>query len=186
VAEFALETERLILTEWQDSDVMALTAICRDPKVMEYIGPLQNEAEVRDAVNTQRNYQDERGYCYWAMRAKANGALLGFCGMQPGTVGVPKPGLPDIGWRLASAHWGLGYATEAATASLNWGFENIKSDRIWAITVPGNQRSWALMERIGMMRHHDMDFDHPRVPDGSPLKRHITYSIDREMWLTHR
>ena len=80
---------------------------------------------------------------------------------------------------LARDAWGQGYAREVARATLDWGFANLAEDTIWAITVPANIRSWGLMERLGMTRQIDMDFDHPNVPDDSPLKRHITYNIMR-------
>lgn len=88
-------------------------------------------------------------------------------------------GKVEIGWRLSHDAWGQGYAREAAAASLDWGFANLDTDRIWAITTPGNIRSWGLMERLGLKRHPQLDFEHPNVADDSPLKQHITYSIAR-------
>jgi RimJ/RimL family protein N-acetyltransferase len=180
MAEFRLETDRLVLRAWQDSDLLPLLAICRDPRVMEFLGPLQDEDEICAAIGRQRAHQATLGHCYWAIERKLDAEMLGFCGIQPEPEGTPVAGLPDIGWRLGFAHWGKGYAREAAQASLDWGFANLSDEAIWAITVPANARSWGLMERLGMRRHHDLDFDHPNVPDGSPLKRHITYSIARQ------
>ena len=85
----------------------------------------------------------------------------------------------EIGWRLAHDAWGQGYAREAAEASLAWGWANLPVPTIAAITVPANTRSRGLMERLGMVRVADGDFDHPDVPDGSPLQRHILYRIAR-------
>lgn len=180
MGEFALETGRLILREWHDADAAALHAICNDPEVMEFLGPLLSTADVEAAIKRQRGFQNDHGYCYWAVERKADGAMIGFCGIMPGPPGVPHAGAPDIGWRLARSAWGQGYAREAAQATLDWSWRNISDERIWAITVPANRRSWGLMERLGMQRHHDGDFDHPNVPDGSLIKRHITYSIGRE------
>lgn len=179
MAEFRLETERLILREWRESDVAPLLTICRDPQVMEFLGPLETEEGIRAAVARQQANQTYLGHCYWAIERKVDSEMIGFCGIQPEPVGTPMAGLPDIGWRLGRAYWGQGYAREAAQASLYWGFANLSDNAIWAITVPANTRSWGLMERLGMERQHDMDFDHPKVPDGSPLKRHITYRITR-------
>ena len=179
MAEFRLETERLILREWRDTDHAPLLAICRDPAVMEFLGPLLDEDEIRAAIGRQRNHQARLGHCYWAIERKSDSEMLGFCGIQPEPEGTPIAGLPDIGWRLAHKAWGQGYAREAATASLDWGFANLADNRIWAITTPGNVRSWGLMERLGMKRHLELDFEHPNVPDGSPLKQHIAYSIAR-------
>lgn len=179
MGEFSLETERLILREWQDADILPLLAICRDVRVMEFLGPVQEEDEIRAAIDRQRAFQAQLGHCYWAIERKDDSELLGFCGLQPEPEGTPIAGLPDIGWRLGYAHWGDGYAREAAQASLDWGFANLANEEIWAVTVLANVRSWGLMERLGMRRHPELDFDHPNVPDGSPLKRHITYSIGR-------
>jgi RimJ/RimL family protein N-acetyltransferase len=179
MAEFRLETERLVLREWRDSDIAPLLAICRDPQVMEFLGSLETEEGICAAIARQQAHQANLGHCYWAIEHKVNSEMIGFCGIQPEPLGTPIAGLPDIGWRLGRAYWGKGYAREAAQASLDWGFANLPDDAIWAITVPANTRSWGLMERLGMERQHGMDFDHPNVPDGSPLKRHITYRITR-------
>ena len=120
--------------------------------------------------------QAEHGHCFWAIERREDAALLGLCGLLP-----PRPPLEhiEIGWRLGRAFWGKGYAREAAAASLAWGWRNLATDTIDAITVPANTRSWGLMERLGMHRVAGGDFDHPAVPDGSPLKRHILYRIAR-------
>lgn len=85
----------------------------------------------------------------------------------------------EIGWRLARAAWGEGYATEAARASLAFGFEEIGLDQIVSFASAGNMRSRAVMERVGMTRNPDDDFDHPGLPDADPLRRHVLYRIDR-------
>ena len=174
-----IETERLTLREWREEDVAPLLAICRDPLVMEFLGPLQSQDEVEAAIARQRGHQAKLGHCYWAIERKSDGMMIGFCGIQPEPEGISIAGLPDIGWRLARDAWGQGYAREAAQATLEWGFANFGYEAIWAIPVPANIRSWGLMERLGMTRQIDMDFDHPAVPDDSPLKRHITYNIMR-------
>ena len=88
----------------------------------------------------------------------------------------------EVGWRLAPAYWGKGYATEGALAALQFGFEQIGLDEILSMTVLANEPSWRVMERIGMTRDLDGDFDHPRVPDGHRLKRHILYRLKRAHW----
>lgn len=183
MVEFRIETDRLILREWRDADAPGLGAICRDPRVMEFLGPLQDDEEAAAAIGRQRAHQASSGFCYWALERKADGQLLGFCGLQPEPEAVPViGGLPDIGWRLAYDAWGHGYAREAATAALAWGFATLDEDAIWAITVPGNRRSWGLMERLGMQRRHDLDFAHPLLDRDDPLSPHITYWITRSEW----
>lgn len=174
-----IETERLLLREWRDDDIAPLHAICSDLRVMAFIGPVQTLGEVEAAVDRQCTTQASNGHCYWAVEHKRDARLIGFCGLLHEPEGTPVAGEIDIGWRLAFDCWGYGYAQEAAQASLAWGWQMLDIDRIWAITVPTNLRSRALMERLGMGRHDDLDFDHPGVPDGSPLKRHVTYSVAR-------
>ncbi|MGK6320133.1 GNAT family N-acetyltransferase [Sphingomonas sp. DT-204] len=174
-----IETGRLILRRWRDDDRPAFHAHCSDPDVMRYLGPPLTRAETDAALDRQNGYLESHGYCFWAVERRADGALLGFCGLKPGAPGTPIEGMVEIGWRFGRAFWGQGYAREAAVASLDWGWANLDASHIVAITVLANERSWGLMERLGMQRVADGDFDHPTVPDDSPLKRHITYSIAR-------
>ena len=179
MAEFRLETERLILREWRDADAEPMFSMGQDARVMEFLGPLMDRDEAQQLVAGQMLNQSLFGHCFWPVERRSDGALLGFCGLNPGPKDTPLDGEIEIGWRLAWAAWGQGYAREAAEASLEWGFANLPNDSIYAITVEANTRSWGLMERLGMTRHTDLDFDHPNVPDGSPLKPHITYRIGR-------
>lgn len=106
--------------------------------------------------------------------------MLGFCGLRRGGhAGTAVPDELEIGWRLRREAWGQGYAREAALASLDWGWANRDASRIAAWTVAANTASWGLMERIGMVRRPELDFDHPRFPAGHPLCRHIVYAIGR-------
>ncbi len=185
VGKHIIATDRLILRDWRSDDAGWLHAICADPLVMEFLGPLQGETEVIEAIARQQASHAEFGHCYWAIERKSDDAMIGFCGLILEPEGTPIAGQIDIGWRLAASEWGNGYAFEAANACLEWGFLTLKAESIWAITVPANVRSWGLMERLGMERHHDLDFDHPNVPRGSPLKRHLTYGITRESWFVN-
>jgi len=177
--DFALPTGRLILRAWRDEDHAPLLALCRDPHVMEHLGPPQSAEDIHAAIARQRSFQAEHGYCFWAIERRVDSAMLGFCGLKPGPLDTPIEGRIEIGWRLRADAWGQSYAREAAEACLAWGFANLPDDRIWAITVLANSRSWGLMKRLGMARHGDLDFDHPGLAADSPLLRHITYSIAR-------
>lgn len=179
MAEAGPATDRLVLRGWRDEDHGALLALCRDPRVMEFLGPAQTADEVAAAIARQRAKQAAYGHCFWAVERRTDGAMLGFCGLQPGPEDTPIAGRIEIGWRLRADAWGQGYAREAAQACLEWAWEHLDADSIWAITVLANTRSWGLMERLGMSRHPELDFDHPAVPTDSPLLRHITYSINR-------
>lgn len=184
MADFAIETDRLILRTWREGDAEALHAICNDPDVMTYLGPLQSREMIDAAIRRQTGWQTTKGYCFWAVEHRETGAMIGFCGLKPGPEETPLHNRTEIGWRFRRDMWGQGVAREAAQASLDWGWANLdgatdEGARIWAMTVMGNSRSWGLMERLGMARHTDLDFDHPGLATDDPLRPHITYSIGR-------
>lgn len=174
-----IETDRLILRGWRDDDVAPFHAMGNDPEVMRYLGPPMTLDDAQAARDRMNAYLAEHGYCFWAVERKADGAFLGFCGIKPGPEGTPLFGEVEIGWRLRRDAWGQGYAREAAEATIAWAWANIDAPTIAAMTVFANTNSWGLMERLGMRRDHADDFDHPAVPDGSPLKQHLVYRIAR-------
>lgn len=175
MAEFAIDTGRLALRPWRADDAEPFLAMCNDAAVMEFLGPPMTRAQVDEVIERQNAIQRQLGHCFWAVQPHDSADMIGFCGLKPGPAGTPLDGRIEIGWRLAQAHWGKGFAKEAARAALDWGFANLPVRDIWAITVPGNMRSWGLMERLGMERRDDMAFDHPALADNDPLKPHITY-----------
>jgi len=172
---FRLKTERLVLREWHEVDAVPFHAMCNDPRVMEFLGPAMSREDIDAALERQRGFQRDHGYCFWALERRLDGAFLGFCGIKPGKEKTPLHGRPEIGWRLAHHAWGQGLAREAAKATLDWGFGPAGLGEIFAMTVPGNVRSWGLMERLGMVRHPQMDFDHADFAQGHPLRPHIVY-----------
>jgi RimJ/RimL family protein N-acetyltransferase len=172
-----ITTDRLQLRAWREEDIEPYFAMCSDPQVMEFLLPIRSREEIAAFIGRQCASQSQHDYSFWAVERLEDGAFLGFCGMKPGAEGTPIEGQVEIGWRLRREAWGHGYAREAAAACLDWAWARINADSVWAITVPANKRSWGLMERLGMTRHTDLDFDHPAVPAGSPLMRHLTYSI---------
>ncbi|MBN8807290.1 MAG: GNAT family N-acetyltransferase [Sphingomonas sp.] len=172
-----IETDRLILRPWREADIGPFHAMGQDAEVMRYLGPPVTEDEARRTYERVSACQAEHGICFWAIERRGDGVFLGFCGLKPGAPVLADP--IEIGWRLRREAWGQGYAREAAAASIAWGWANLDVPTITAITVIANTRSWGLMERLGMTRYPDEDFDHPNVPDGNPLKRHILYRIAR-------
>ncbi len=179
MSEAVIETERLILRGWRDADIAPWHAICSDPAVMAHLGPLMTRDEAAAYVARMQAMQADIGHCFWAMESKADGALMGFCGVKPGADGTPIMDRLEIGWRMGQAHWGKGYAREAAQAAIDWVWSNRAEDSIWAITTPDNSRSWGLMARLGMARRRDMDFDHQLLAIDDPLRPHITHEIRR-------
>jgi RimJ/RimL family protein N-acetyltransferase len=175
----ALETDRLILRQWRQSDLDAFWRMGQDREVMEFLLPLANRAASDAVADKLKSHIEEHGFGFWALQEKVGAPFIGFTGIL--RVGDDLPFAPavEVGWRLARAHWGKGYASEAARAALAFAFNDMKLDEVVALTVPANRRSQAVMTRIGMSRNAADDFDHPRVPDGDPLKRHVLYRIAR-------
>jgi len=175
-----IDTERLTLRPWRDSDREPFFAMSQDPEVMAYLGPLAaTRADSDPAIERAMALQSTRGHCFWAIERKADGAFLGFCGLKICTDACPVEGDVEIGWRLRRDAWGQGYAREAAEASLAWGWSNLDVLRIMAMTAVSNRRSRGLMERLGMTHRPELDFDHPRLVVGDPLRRHVVYIADR-------
>jgi RimJ/RimL family protein N-acetyltransferase len=176
-----VDTARLRLRQWRESDREPFAALNADPAVMEFfLSPLSRESS--DAsIDAWQSQLDSRGWSNWALELKASGELLGFTGLS-----IPRRVLPfspcvEVGWRLARKHWGQGYATEAARAALEVGFARLDLREIVSFTTVGNVRSRAVMERIGM-RDARQDFEYPGFPEGHPLRRHCLYRIAREEW----
>jgi RimJ/RimL family protein N-acetyltransferase len=169
-----IETPRLLLRPWIDADRTPFAAMGADPQVMQHFPGLLSRAESDAMVDRIAAMMADQGFGLWAVEQRDSGDFIGFCGLGQVNFPCPVEGEVEIGWRLARSAWGQGFAREAAQACLNWGFGHGMT-RIVSFTVPANVRSWGLMERLGMVRRGDLDFDHPRVADSSPLKRHIVY-----------
>lgn len=146
-----------------------------DPAVREHLGDLLTPEQSAASVKMFQAEFDERGYGWWAVEVLATGTFIGFAGLDPVEEDMPFDGV-EIGWRLARHAWGNGYATEAALATLAFGFGTLALPEILAVTTAGNHRSQAVMRRIGMTRDPAEDFDDPSVPDG-PLRRNVLYRI---------
>jgi RimJ/RimL family protein N-acetyltransferase len=177
MADFRLETDRLVLRGWRDEDFAALHALCTDARVMATIAPVYDEARTAAVLARLQEREAHDGCTFWAMQQRQTGRVIGFCGIGLGTVPAIADQL-EIGWRLASDCWGQSLAREAAEASLGWARRERPGEPIWAITSVGNHRSRGLMERLGMCYCEGMDFDHPAIPADSPLLRHVTYRLD--------
>jgi RimJ/RimL family protein N-acetyltransferase len=180
VAEFAIETERLIIRPWRDSDRADYLATCNTEAVTANLGGPAKVEEIDASIGRIRKSQAENGFCFWAVERKEDGAFLGYCGFKIARdEGTPIEGDIEIGWRLREDAWGKGYAVEAARACLDWAWSNLEVDRIVAITVPANRASWSVMERLCMTRRPDLDFAHPSFATDHPLSEHITYVMER-------
>ena len=171
-----IRTERLLLRGWRPEDREPFAAMNADPEVMEqFPAPLTREQSDAFADRVDAHFA-EHGYGLYAVE-DATG-FVGFTGLMWATFEAPFNPALEVGWRLARAAWGKGYATEAAIASLRRGFAEV--DSIVSFTAVTNERSWRVMERIGMRR--EGTFDHPRVPEGHPIRPHLLYRADRATW----
>ncbi len=178
----ALDTARLRLRPPVAADLDDLAAMHADPEVMAHFRtPLDRAAS--DAFMAQMAAHRERhGFGAWTLERRSDGAVVGLAGLLVPTFDAPFTPCVEISWRLARPHWGKGYALEAAAAALAFGFDDLGLDRIVAFTVPANQRSWRLMERLWMRRDPADDFDHPNLPHGHPLRRHVLYRRSSAAW----
>ena len=164
-----LRTDRLLLRRWRDGDREPFASLNADPAVMEHFPATMTHEQSDAFVDRIEAHFDEHGYGLWAV--EADGAFLGFTGLVWQTYEASFTPALEVGWRLARAAWGHGYATEAATAALARGLEVV--DSVVSTTALTNLRSQRVMQRIGMRR--ELEFAHPRVPEGHPVRPHVLY-----------
>lgn len=175
-----IETSRLILRRWKPSDSQPFHAMNSDPSVMEFLPKLMSREESDAMIARIEEHFEKHKFSWWALEVKKTGEFIGFTGLVIPKFETHFTPCVEIGWRLAKAHWKQGFATEAAHAALQFGFSVIGLDEIVSLTVPANKPSRAVMERLGMQRNPNDDFDHPKLPEGDPLRRHVLYRLKKE------
>ena len=174
-----LRTDRLYLRRWLPADLAPFAALNADPRVMEHFPAVLSGDESDSRAARNEAHFERHGFGLWAVEIPGVAPFAGFVGLAvPGFEAHFTPCV-EIGWRLAVEHWGRGYATEAARAALAFGFESLGLKEIVSSTVPDNVRSRRVMERIGMIHNPADDFDHPLLPAGHPLRRHVLYRCGR-------
>ena len=178
----ALTTTRLRLREWRTEDLPAFAAMNADPRVMEFYPKRLTREESDLAAGRIRQHFERYGFGLWAVEAPGSADFLGYVGLSVLAWEAAFTPCVEIGWRLATAFWGRGYATEAARAVLAHGFRPLGLSEILSFTVPANRRSRGVMERLGMTYDPAEDFDHPMIPAGSPLRRHVLYRLKATAW----
>jgi 3-dehydroquinate dehydratase/shikimate dehydrogenase len=183
-AQNTVTTERLLLRQWREEDLAPFAKLNADPRVMEYFLGLKTREESDASVKLMSNHIDRCGWGFWAASLIQTGEFIGFIGLEDVYFKAAFTPAVEIGWRLAFEHWGKGYATEGAKAALQYGFERLHLKDVVSFTATGNIRSRAVMERIGMHHEPNNDFDHPRLPVGHPLSRHVLYRITADVWKT--
>ncbi len=180
----ALTTPRLLLRRWQKSDLQPFACLNADPEVMRYF-PYRLGRPASDAfVDHIEACFEQQGFGLWAVELRESGEFIGFIGLKKPTFNAHFTPAVEVGWRLAREYWGQGYATEGARCAVTYGFQAVGVDEIVSFTAGGNQRSRAVMERLGMTHSAEDDFDHPTLPKGHELQRHVLYRMGRERWRT--
>ena len=178
----ALRTSRLLLRQWRDDDVAAFAELSADPAVMQYLVPFADSAAMDAWVAAASKHWQDHGFGPWVVELPDEAPMIGVVGLSNLRFALPFAPAVEAAWRLAHRYWGRGYAYEAARVAIDDGCGRLGLDEIVAFTVPANRRSWELMRRLGMTRDPADDFDHPRVPPGDPLRRHVLYRITRAAW----
>ncbi|MCU1474501.1 GNAT family N-acetyltransferase [Amnibacterium sp.] len=172
-------TERLLLRRWREEDREPFAALNADPAVMEHFPATLSRPETDAFVDRLIQHHEQHGWGLWALEVRETGRFIGFTGLAVPRFPAHFTPAVEVGWRLARAAWGHGYASEAARAAVGFGFDELGLDGIVSFTAVGNLRSRAVMERIGMTHDPADDFDHPVLPDGHPLRRHVLYRLRR-------
>ncbi|TIP18385.1 GNAT family protein [Mesorhizobium sp.] len=177
-----LQTKRLVLRKWNPEDLEPLARINDDPRVVRYVAKLVDRGALAAWIAGQREHFKRHGHGLWALELSGAAKLIGFCGLVKVPYQAHFTPAVDIAWRLAPAHWGRGYATEAASAALAFGFGRLRLNEIVANAAVANLNSRRVMERLGMTHDPQDDFDHPLMAGDDPLQRQVLYRIKAENW----
>ena len=172
--------EHFILRQWRDTDLEPYAAMNADPEVMRHFPALLTKEETAASLERQRRAIEERGWGFWAV--EVDGVFAGFTGLNVPSFAAHFMPCTEIGWRFRREFWGRGLAFRAACEALRFGFESLKLSEIVAFTAATNDRSRRLMKRLKFERAAGGDFDHPSIPEGHVLRRHVLYRIRPEVF----
>ena len=173
----AIETGRLLLRRWRESDRIPFQAMNADPRVMEFFPSVLSPAESDALFGRIQAHFDRHGFGPFAVESRESSTFFGYVGVFVPEFDAHFTPAVEIGWRLAFDFWGRGYATEGARAVIQYAFNDLGLAGLVSFTVPANLRSRRVMEKIGMTHDPRDDFDHPKLPEGHPLRRHVLYRL---------
>ena len=176
-----MKTERLLLRQWSNEDLVGMARINADPKVMKYYPKLLSRQESNAAVEKFKSLISNNGWGFWAVESTRDQSFIGLVGLHKPTYKLPFGPCVEIGWRLARSSWGRGYATEAGRECLNFAFAQLELSEVYAFTSVANMKSRAVMERLDM-ENIQANFEHPSVPHNNPLREHVVYKIESQNW----
>jgi len=181
-----LATGRLILRRWRESDREPFSAINADRRVMEFFpATLSREESDRFFEGIETHFR-QQAFGLFAAELRVTHSFIGYIGLSTPQFAAAFMPCVEVGWRLSADHWGQGLATEGALQVLRFAFGNLKMASVVSYTVPANVRSRRVMEKIGMTCDPSEDFEHPSLPAGHPLRRHVLNRLRRTDWLTQR
>lgn len=180
------KTDRLILRRWRSSDGAAFVRLNSDPRVMEFFPGLLTREESDQLADRIESHFQQRGFGLCAVELRATDEFIGYIGLSVPSFKAKFTPCMEIGWRLSADYWGKGLATEGARAIVRYAFETLTLREIVSFTVPANTRSVRVMEKIGMTRDFASDFDHPLLPEGHTLRRHVLYRLTSAQYFSHK
>ena len=175
-----LTTDRLLLRPWRASDRLPFQQMNADPRVMEFMPACLTPEESDQLVDRIEAHFAQYGFGPYAAELRDSGIFLGYIGLYTPAFEAHFTPAVEIAWRLSADHWGRGIATEGARAVAHHAFTALGLDRLVSFTVPANMRSRRVMEKLGMAHDPRDDFDHPRLPEGHPMRRHVLYRLNRQ------
>ena len=173
--KYLFKSERLGFRKWIEEDEAKMIAISAYPVVMEYFPYVATPDQTVDFIERMKSMYDDKGYCYFAVDELETGEFIGFIGLCDQDFDVEFCPCTDIGWRLASKYWNKGYATEGATACLDYAFETIGLNEIYSTAPIINTSSINFMMKLGMEKHSD--YIHPKLLGNKRLKNYTCYKI---------
>ena len=172
-----LQTPRLLLRPWQESDREPFQRLNADPRVMEFFAAPLSPSDSDRMIDRMQAHIAQHRFGFFAAELRASGEFVGFVGMSHVPFEAHFTPCVEIGWRLAAAHWNRGLATEGARRCLRYAFQELALPEVVAFTVPANRRSRRVMEKLGMSHSPADDFQHPNLPEGHPLRPHVLYRV---------
>ena len=175
-----LETERLLLRRWKESDRAPFAIMSADPHVMRHFPAVLDRKKSDALIDRLEKHFETHGFGLFAVERKDTTEFIGTVGLQ--FVGFDAPFTPavEVGWRIAANHQNQGFATEAALEVLRFAFEDMSLTQVVSFTVAANTASQRVMLKIGFQADPAQGFDHPNLPEGHPLRAHVFYSLSRE------
>lgn len=174
-----MTTDRLILRRWRESDREPFARLNADARVMEFMPGILSVQESNMLADRIEAHFQQHGFGLYAAELRSNGSFIGFVGLSVPSFQAAFTPCVEIGWRLAADYWKQGLATEGAREIARYGFEILGVPELVSFTVPANTRSIRVMKKLGMSNNPQDDFDHPRLPVGHPLRRHVLYRLCR-------